>query len=198
MVFSAKRTMRKLPLAGNAFIAFAVVQRDHLQVAALRIGMSGALRERDLEHARRGRARTNTRRSVPSGVGRLRVHHRAAAAEGAEFAGADGRELPGAQCLAAQLEHAARGGGRHLQRQRGQQRREHHGESHAPAPARMREPAPQACAAVISLSWYRRPSASTMPSSRPTGMTSGQVLHGAEQDELEHHAARVLALGRAL
>jgi hypothetical protein len=36
-----------------------------------------------------------------------------------------------------------------------------------------REPAPQACAAVISLSWYSRPSASTMASSSATGMTSG-------------------------
>ena len=61
-----------------------------------------------------------------------------------------------------------------------------------------REPAPQACAAVISLSWYSRPSASTMASSSADGNDQREVLNRAEQDELEHHAARKLALGRAL
>ena len=44
------------------------------------------------------------------GLGALRVHDGTAAAEHAEPAGRDGRELPGAQRLAAQAEHALRGG----------------------------------------------------------------------------------------
>ena len=39
----------KAAFAGHAFVTFAVKQRDDLQVAALGIGMGGALRQRDLE-----------------------------------------------------------------------------------------------------------------------------------------------------
>ncbi len=77
----------KAPFARNAFEAFAVVQRDHLQIAALRVGVRGALRQRDLEmpapvaldeHPLQGAV----------GVGALRVDHGAAAAEHAESSGA--------------------------------------------------------------------------------------------------------------
>ena len=121
MVFSAKRTMRNLRSPGMPSITLAVVQRDHLQVAALGIGMRGALRERDLELVAAVALHEHAAQRAVL-VGRLRIHHRAAATEGAEFAGADGRELSGAQCFAAQLQHAAGGGRRHLQRQHGQQR----------------------------------------------------------------------------
>ena len=81
--------------------------------------MRGALRERDLELVAAAALHEHAAQRAIL-VGRLRIHHRAAATtEGAEFAGADGSELSGAHCFAAHFQHAAGGGGRHLQRQHG-------------------------------------------------------------------------------
>src|SRR6185436_15313785 len=117
----------ELALTRNAFEALAVVQRDHLHVAVGRVGMRGALRQRHLEYAvtialdEYVLERAVTLRA-------LRVDHGAATAEHAELAGRDGRELPGTQRFAAQLEPAARRRGRDVQGQdaekHGQQHRE--------------------------------------------------------------------------
>ena len=61
-----------------------------------------------------------------------------------------------------------------------------------------REPAPQACAAVISLSWYSRPERQHDGEQQRDGNDERELLNRTEQDELEHDAARELALGRAL
>ena len=186
----------EVPFAGNAFITFAVEQRDHLDVAAFRIGMSGALRERDLEHvAARPLHEHAAQRAIR--VRRLRVHHGTATAEGAELAGADGRELPGAQRLIAEGEHASRGGGRNLQGDVGQQCREHQGERddrhHHDARAGAAGLRRGHLAVVVQPA--ERQHHSQQQGDR---QDHRQAPRGPEKNELEHHAPGITAFGCAL
>jgi hypothetical protein len=182
--------------AGYALVTLTVIQRDDLQIAAFGIGMGRPLRQRDLHLAAAGALHEH----LPQGSVRiraLRVNHGRTPAEGAELARAYGRELPGTQRLVAQREHPARGRGRDLQGQEGEQHRQHRGETQ-----HRHEDRARAGAASLGGRHFAvvvQPAESEDDAEQQAHrQDERKTLHRAECDELEHHAVRILALRRPL
>ena len=126
------------------------------------------------------------------------VHHRVAAAEAAELAGRDRRELPGAQRRVAQLERlCGRLAGRATSVSQasagGHQQREqrHRHVDVARGRRRRRAPRPSRCRGTAA----RRPAP---PEQQADRQQDRQVLQRAEADQLQHHALRELVGGGAL
>ena len=187
------------PLAGDALEAFAVEERDHLQIAVLGIGVGGALRQRDFEMV----ATVALHEHPASGCRPVRRPAHTPRCCRRRTCGiyrrVIGGELSGAQRLTPQLEHAA--GWRPAQSCSDSAAsttlssavNAEHRDQHGSRPAHRR---PGRRSSRCRGTAARGPA--PMPSSRPTGKISARFCDRTEQDELEHHAARVLVFGRAL
>jgi hypothetical protein len=94
-----------------------------------------------------------------------------------------------------QVEHAAHGSRSDLQREHGEQ----HGEQGGEAQHRNQDGAGPGAAGLRRGHFtvvIEAPQPEHDAQQQTDGQDQGQVLHGAERDELEHHATRVLVLGR--